>query len=49
VEKPVELATQILKKYKNGMNEKLEAMNGGEEKWYILKSCLHWLFYRLGR
>jgi murein L,D-transpeptidase YcbB/YkuD len=38
VEKPVELATQILKNDKNGMNEKLEAMNGGEEKWYTLQN-----------
>jgi hypothetical protein len=33
---------------KNGMNEKLEAMNGGKKNGihYKIKSCLHWLFYR---
>jgi murein L,D-transpeptidase YcbB/YkuD len=51
VEKPVELATQILKKYKKWDERKIrEAMVGKKNGiHYKIKSCLHWLFYRLGR
>jgi murein L,D-transpeptidase YcbB/YkuD len=39
VEKPVELATQILKNDKKWDERKIrEAMNGGEEKWYTLQN-----------
>jgi murein L,D-transpeptidase YcbB/YkuD len=39
VEKPIELATQILKNDKEWNEQRIrEAMNSGEEKWYTLKN-----------